>query len=194
MAKKNYPAQAIKGVCQTTPPSLAQGDENPLSLDASGALRTAGSPSAPSTASYRYVFGGASAPGAGQFFELRNPAASGKTIKVTTVWLTKPSVTTLFTVRQQTALSTGGTAAAGTAVKLATANAAAVAVLNVYSAVPVQGAGGSVFEASLTAGDSVSDTPGSSIAQPITLAAGESLAISTDVAATIRGMVEWTEE
>lgn len=149
----------------------------------------------PST--YRSSFNGLAAGGAGQFLELRNPAASGIVLRVTLQWLVKPSVTILWRVIKQSSLSTGGTSSTPTPVPLDSNNAAATGVIRLYTAAPTAGtAVGDVLDATgTTAGDHVIDEPGGTgLAQPIVVRAGESIAWSTDAAFTADGNIEWTEE
>jgi hypothetical protein len=151
--------------------------------------------SRPST--YRTVIAGLATPGGnGQFLEIRNPAASGRVIRVTMQALLKPSATILWTVKKQSALSTGGTSADNTPVPLDSQNAATVAVVRQYTVAPTAGAAvGSVWaDPAVTAGDRLVDQPGElEITQPITLRAGESVGWFSDAVATVYAVVELTD-
>lgn len=132
----------------------------------------------------------------GGFVQLRNPAASGRVLRVTMQGIFKPSATIRWTVRKQSAFNTGGTATQPTVVPLDSNDAATVGVVDAYTVAPTLGTlVGNVWDdPSVTAGDRLVDTPGESdLAQLITLRAGESITWVTDAIATVTGILEWTD-
>lgn len=166
--------------------------------EGSGETQVGPTPPSPSTslpATYRSTFSVAAA-GAGQFLVLENPAGSGKVLRFVEQLLSKPTVTIGWSTVKQSTSTTGGTSAAVAAVPLDSADAAAVGTVLQYTAVPTPGAAiGTVWRLpSVTAADTFVDTPGDPLNQkPIVLRPGESVALVTTAAATIVGLIEWTE-
>ena len=147
----------------------------------------------PST--YRLTFNGLAAP-IGQFLELRNPAASGRVIRVTMQLLSKPTTTMRWSVAKQSALSTGGTSSSPTICPMDSNNPTTVGVVKLYTVAPTAGAlVANVWNIpSVTAGDTFVDQPGEAVnTQAIVLRAGESVAWTSDVTATVGGDIEFTE-
>lgn len=146
---------------------------------------------------YRVTFNGLAAAGGGTFLELSNPAASGRVLRTLVQLLSKPSATIRWTIRKQSAISTGGTSTSPTVTPLDSNNAATVGVVKTYTVNPTQGAlVGNVWDMpSVTSGDTFIDEPGeiTTLEQPIVVRAGESLAWVADVASTVGGLIEFTD-
>jgi len=170
-----------------------------LSPEGSGATSTGPSPPTPGSglpATYRATFSVAAA-GAGQFLMLENPAGSGKVLRVTEQLLSKPTATLGWSTVKQSSPTTLGTPVATPGVSLDSADPATpTGVVTAYTTVPTPGtAVGTVWRLpSVTAVDTFIDTPGSDgLQKSIVLRAGESIALVTTAAATIVGLLEWTE-
>lgn len=173
--------------------------------DGSGTVfGTAPAPPAPAIlpATYRVAFDGlVFTTVGGTILQLANPAASGRVLRVTLQLLSKPSATTRWKVLKQSALSTGGAFTTPTPVPLDSTDAATVGVVSLYTDNTggggfVPGASlGNVWDLSLTAADTFSDSPGGNtdLDQPIVLRPGESEAWTSDVAGTYCGAIEFSD-
>lgn len=146
-------------------------------------------------ATYRCVISALTVP-IGGFVELRNPAASGRVLRVSMEGIFKPTVTMRWTIRKQSTLNTGGTASQPTVVPLDSNNTASVGVVNAYTVAPTLGTlVGNVWDdPAVTAGDRLVDTPGElDFTQPIVLRAGESICMVSDVISVVTGILEFIE-
>ncbi len=119
-------------------------------------------------------------------------------VRVTRIQISKPSVAQApCRFVKTSAAATGGTQTAPTPILLDSANEAAVAVVNLYTAAPTGGAEvGSVFEGDIGAADVVDETFGDEQnTQALVLrGAAQTLEIDLSAGATINGLLEWTEE
>jgi hypothetical protein len=191
----------IKGVVQTGTPSLNTGDESPLPLAGDGSVKVsftaAGSSAvqlnAPTISTYRYNLANL-ATIVGQTVEI---VGSGtKTVRLITIFLSKPSAPVNVTVTRQTVKSTGGTNSTPTPTPMATSDGASTATVKLYTAAPSTGTpAGVVFADNVSTADRVADEPGSRTGQPCIVAGvGESVALAFDAITTLSGgYLEWTE-
>jgi hypothetical protein len=145
-------------------------------------------------------------------WEISNPAASGKVVRVTKlqflVTLATAGAYNLHLVKRS-AISTGGTAVTQTSTPSDSTNAAAVGVVKLYTAAPTAGTTVGIvrhnrawgFATTLTATQPLGDFIwefGNGPEQAVVLRAGEALSLQSPAAfgtaPTITGSVEWSEE
>lgn len=192
----------VKGIVQAAPQAFSNGDEAPLPIDTTGAVKVVGALAggligvqlnAPVKNTYRYNLAGV-ATIIGQTIEI--VGSGSKTVNIITVFLSKPSVQVNVTVTRQTVKSTVGAKTNPTPTPMATSAGAATATVNLYTVAPVAGtSAGIVFQDQVSPADRIADEPGSRTGQPCVVSGvAESVAISFDAVATINGgYIEWTE-
>ena len=180
----------IKGIFLSTDPALSNTQEHPLTLAADGRLRV-DSVSGTGVAEYMVSFRALAAPG-GQVFEVLG--ASGVVGRIVEIFFFKPSVNVRLRALKQSVPSTGGTTTANAAVPMDSADTAGL-TYRTFTAAPTAGTlvGTPVDVSPITPADIVAWTFGDLSDKPIVIRNGESLALSTDVAATVYGYVKIRE-
>lgn len=195
MARKSI-GKLIKGIFYSAAPTIVDGDEHPILINAQGQIQTASSPAPSTRHTYTVEFTALSAPG-GIFFEL--PGVASYLVEIQEVFFYKPSTSVDLRVQRLSSAGTGGTQSAGTVVRHKTSDGAPQATNRLYTVAPT---GGAALVANLvrvnpvTSADILAWTFGDNTSgeEPVYIASGESFAIRTDVAATVYGYVRWCEE
>lgn len=174
----------IKGLFLSTDPVLSNGEEHPITFASDGRIRVDSNPSTGSK-EFIVVFKGLAAPG-GQFFEVLG--ASGVVGRIVEIYFFKPSVGVEFKVLKQSVVSTGGTTTSNAAVPNDSADTAGL-TYKTYTAAPTAGTlvGAVIDVKSVTAGDILGFTFGDIGDKPLVIRNTESVAFSTDIAATVYG-------
>lgn len=183
----------VNGIYFSSAPTLSNGEEHPLLLDASGNLKVTSVAAAGSAKSYVVAFAALAAPG-GIFFEM--PGVNGVTLSIYDIYFYKPSVSVEFKIQRLSSVGTGGTSSTPTPIRFKTSDGAASAAPKLYTVAPGGGAalvGNFLDVKTVTAGDNLGFTYGDLGTEPITIVNGESFSLTTDVAATVYGYVRWTE-
>lgn len=131
---------------------------------------------------------------AGDALELVGSAS--KVVKVRRIVIDRPSAETVAVFNKRSAADTGGTATAATVVPVDSGDPAGTAVLKRYTVAPTQGTlVGEVNRVTVGVTQTLFESFGDGTSKPLVLrGTAETLCVTLTVAATIRGMVEWTEE
>lgn len=184
-------AGPIVATVRTTPPALVNGQRAELTQDAFG-LRVATRPAAqPET--YRVDFG-ALVGVAGNIVEIAGSAT--RTVRLNYIFVPKPTAQITLIGRKQSTASGVAASTTPTPVPLDSANAAATAVVTLYTAAPALGnLVGAIFSMVVGTSDVFRDFFGQNIVQQVVLrGVNETFALNIDAGATVRGYIEWTEE
>ncbi len=178
---------------RTAAPALVDGQRAEVTQDAFG-LRVATLPAtgaAPAT--YRVDFGGLVGL-VGNIVEIAGSAT--RTVRLNYIFVPKPTAQITLIGRKQSAASVGGTSTTPVPVPLDSANAAATAVVSLYTAAPAAGAlVGNVVSMVIGVNDIFREFFGQNSVQQVVLrGVNQTFALNIDAGATVRGYLEWTEE
>lgn len=149
-------------------------------------------------ATYRVAFKIVAA--VGDFLELRSRVGHGRIGRLRKVTISKPSNPAIVTLIKRASWGTGGTGTASGEVDLSvpldSSDRAATLEVQGYDAAPTTGASLGTLTPPFTLGvGEVADfVMGDAGGKAGTIRPGESIAVATSVAATISGILEWTEE
>lgn len=164
-----------------------------LTQNASGELRVTSSVASSLKATYRVDFG-ALAGVAGNIVEIIGSAT--RTVRLNYVFVPKPTAQITLIGRKQSTASGAAASTTPTPVPLDSTDAAATAVVTLYTAAPALGTlVGAVFSMVMGTSDAFREAFGQGAVQQVVLrGVAESFALNIDAGATVRGYLEWTEE
>ena len=134
---------------------------------------------------------GVVAGGAGYAAEL---LASGKRLRIKSVFFSKPSAAVTFRIIKALAGSSGGTSTNGTIVAMKGGGGGVSARVNLFTAAPTAGTAiGDVFEMAMATDGSVDVSFGDNGTEPLEIEGRQALGINVSAAATIVGRIVFQE-